>query len=385
MVILHYIPSIDRTAGGVASYMKLLAKELGRLVELHVVTHASQEELELENCCVHRIPVVRWFPWYSKRDFVHLLDVVKPDVVHVNCCWEPLCSMVVSWAKQKNYPVVYTPHGMLEPWILQRHPYTKKLPALILYQKKALKLADMLHATARSEKDNLLALGLQTPVEIVANAVDVQAVTVKASWKPRKQLLFLARIHVKKGLEMLIEAVALLRDRLADYHIVIAGEGEKRYLSDLKQLAQEKGVATLLQFVGGVYGDRKWQLYRESDCFVLPTFSENFGIVIAEALASGTPVITTQGTPWYELAEGGGWWIPAKIESLVAALEEMVQLDEQQLEHMGRQGRKLVEEKYDTRSVAKQMGELYGRLLCAEQVAERTDTEQGRDRRTWNE
>jgi hypothetical protein len=110
------------------------------------------------------------------------LAQLRPDVVHCNCCWTPLSALTALWAKQQGYPVVYSPHGMLEPWILRRHYWTKKVPALWLYQRRALQRVDCLHATADSERRNLLRLGYNPRVAVIPNCVDVSHIPLKTSW-----------------------------------------------------------------------------------------------------------------------------------------------------------------------------------------------------------
>lgn len=120
----------------------------------------------------------------------------------------------------------------------------------------------------------------------------------------------------------------------------------------------------IVHFVGWIYDKDKWNLIKESDIFVLPTYSENFGIVIAEALACGTPVITTKGAPWQDLETWNcGWWIERDVDSLVGALKEFLKLDEFELERMGRNGRQLVEEKYSSKVMADNMVRLYESLM----------------------
>lgn len=368
MKILHYTPSIDRTSGGVGAYMQLLTVELGKLVELHVVTHREDNPLELENCAVHYMPKNNNpFSAKGKMEFLRLLDEIRPDVFHANCCWLPMSARAAIWAKQLGYKVVYTPHGMLEPWIMQRHYWTKKLPAILLFQKNGIKAADVIHATAESEKANLLRLGWNGNVEIVPNCVQVDKIVMKETWKRNKEILFLSRVHVKKGINFLIEAVAALNEECRMKgeecpisRCIIAGEGDEAYIDELKELARRLGVGRIIDFVGGVYGERKWQLFRQADLFVLPTHSENFGIAVAEALACGTPVITTKGTPWQELEEYGcGWWTEIGTDATVEALKQFLQCSDADLELMGRNGRRLIEEKYSTKKVAEEMTELY--------------------------
>ena len=118
MRIIHYIPSIDRTSGGTTSYLQLLAKELGKLVELYVITHASENPVEIENCQVFYIATLRHVG-EMKRQWMYWLNELEPDVVHVNTCWMPQCALVQRWAQRVGYKIVLTPHGMLEPWIMK--------------------------------------------------------------------------------------------------------------------------------------------------------------------------------------------------------------------------------------------------------------------------
>lgn len=363
MRVIHYIPSLDRTSGGTAAYMQLLTKELGRLVELHVVSHASGNPVKMDNCKVYFIPEISNF-MEIKRQWRILLTQLQPDVVHINCCWMPACAFTQKWAQALGYKVVLTPHGMLEPWIMARHYWSKKVPALLLYQKSAVVKADVLHATAKSEKENLQRLGYNDRIKVIANGIDVEDIEMKPSWKRNKEILFLSRIHVKKGINFLLEAVAQLKEQMEGYVIRIAGEGDVTYIEELKQLAARLGISQLIIFEGGVYGNRKWELFRQADLFILPTHSENFGIVVAEALASGTPVITTMGTPWSELeSQRCGWWTEVGTEATAQALYNFLSLTEDELEMMGRNGRKLVEEKYSVRKVAKEFVDMYKSIL----------------------
>jgi len=364
MKVIHYIPSIDRTSGGVGAYMQLLAKELGKLVELYVVTHRSPNMLEIPHAQLHFIASGTKRLLQAKKEWYALLNQLEPDVVHENCCWMPGSALTQKWAQQLGYKVVLTPHGMLEPWILKRHYWTKKVPALCLYQKKAVVAADYLHATAESEKKNLLRLGYNNKIEVIANGIDVDKIVMKTSWKRKKEVLFLSRIHVKKGVNFLIEAVAALKEDLKGYKVNIAGEGEETYINELKLLASRLGVDDYIHFIGGVYGNRKWELFCDADLFVLPTHSENFGIVVAEALACGTPVMTTKGTPWNELeTENCGWWTEVGTNPTVCALRAFLKLSTDDLEKMGHNGRKLVEHKYSSKKVAEDMVALYKKVI----------------------
>ena len=233
MKVIHYIPTIDRNWGGTTAYMQLLANELGKLTELHIFTHASENPVDIQNCQIHNLATIK-HPTEFKRQFQFLIKEIQPDVFHVNGCWTPGCALTQKWAQEIGVKIVLTPHGMLEPWILARHYWTRKVPALLLYQKTAVKKADCLHATAVSEKENLLKLGYNHRIEIIPNGIEVDRISLKNNWERKKRILFLSRIHVKKGIEFLLEAAAILKDKLEDYVIEIAGEGEKEYIAQLR-------------------------------------------------------------------------------------------------------------------------------------------------------
>ena len=360
MKIIHFVPSIDRTSGGVGSYMQLLAKELGKLCELYIVTANTEHQLKIENAEVRYIPCNIGQYSTMKKEWNRILNEIKPNLIHVNCCWMPCCALVQKWSQRKGYKVILTPHGMLEPWIMKRNYWTKKIPALLLYQKAAIKRADCIHATAESEKQNILKLGYNEKIEVIANGIDVENIKIKDNWRRNKNILFLSRIHVKKGIEFLLEAVSSLKSQLEGYTITIAGEGDQTYISSLKSKARELGIDKMVNFCGGVYGEKKWEFYRKADVFILPTYSENFGIVIAEALASGTPVITTKGTPWNDLnTMQCGWCINIGLQPLISALNDFLCLSDKTIQEYALRGRLLVENKFDIKKIAKDFICLY--------------------------
>ena len=368
MRIIHYIPSIDRIAGGTSTYMQVLAKELGKIAEVHILTHESEMPLHMENCMVHIIP--RWSLAPSwKSNIMTLLKEINPDVVHVNCCWMPACAAVQRVAQSRGYKVVLTPHGMLEPWIVKRHYLTRKLPALWLYQREAVRKADCLQATAESERENLLKLGYNSNIKVVRLGIDAEGIEMKRSWQKTRRILFLSRVHVKKGINYLVEAASQLREELQGYKIIVAGEGDEEYVASLKKQILDLGLQDMIELIGGVYGEQKWELFRQADFFVLPTHSENFGLAIAEALASGTPVITTVGTPWSDLnTSHSGAWIEIGAQPLVDTLRRFLSLSDEDLEEMGKNGRKLIETRYSAKVMAQEMMRVYqvveNRRLC---------------------
>ena len=364
---------MSRQDGGTSMYMQSLSDSLGELMEMHIVAHRALDELPVRHARLHYLPN-SWKVWSVRAEYLKLLDAIRPDVVHVNCCWQPYFAYAVLWAKEAGYPVVLSPHGMLEPWIVRRHYWTRKVPSLLAYQRRALFAADIVHATAESEKENIetisqycsLLSDWHPEVQVIGNGVDTRGIEMKTSWKRFHKLLFLSRIHPKKGIDLLLQAFSELQNLdgpLCNYVLQIAGEGDSVYLSSLRSLADRLGVGEHVQWLGGVYGDRKWELIREADLLVLPTHSENFGIVVAEALASGTPVLTTKGTPWSMLnTEHCGWCVDVNIEAINSALLSFAGTSEDELQQMGLRGRRLIEEYYDTRSIACEYVKMYASL-----------------------
>ena len=367
MRVLHYIPSMARNQGGVAAYLSILSGELGRRCELVIATSVQENDLPMRNCKVVDLEGFTFtdaglgLSWGGIRRFSALcdriLDEEKPDVVHINGIWSLDRWIMQRQALKRGIRTYIMPHGMLEPWILHRHYWTKKLPALMLYERKALRLAVCLIATAESERENIINLNVNGNVDLVENGIDVNPIPLKSSWKLRKKILYVSRIHVKKGIEMLIDVAVSMGEQLKEYEIVIAGEGEPDYVRTLKEKAAASGLN--VKFIGGVYGEEKWRTFQDADFFVLPTNSENFGYVIAESLACGTPVITTKGTPWEEIDGECGYWIERTEEELRKAMLSMMEKTPEELERMGRNGRRLIEHHYSARRMAAELMKVY--------------------------
>lgn len=362
MKVLLFMPDISMSSGGTTTWLRTLEVELGKKVELHIATRDSDNSIDLQESTVHFLHAS---PWKGlKNEWKKLLEQIRPDIVHINCCWLPIDAYTLRWSQKLGYKTVLTPHGMLEPWIMQRNYWTKKLPATILYQRKAVKQANIVHATAVSEKQNLLKLGWNYNIQVVGNGIDVDHIPLKKDWSLKKNILFLSRIHPKKGIEILLDAIVRLKTELEGYTVTIAGEGETDYVDQIKDRSKAQGIDHLINFVGPIYGDAKYVLFRNADIFILPTYSENFGLVVAEALSSGTPVITTTGTPWQDLKTANcGDWVDPNPKAVAEALQKMISYSPIDLEILGKNGRRLVEEQYSNQKMAAGILEMYNNVI----------------------
>jgi len=232
-----------------------------------------------------------------------------------------------------------------------------------LLQKQALHTAHCLHATSILEYEDIRRMGFRQPVCLVPNGIDLPEKTATLEEK-RKEILYLGRLHPTKGLDNLLNAWSKLEREFSTWCLIIAGpdasygKGDQYalYLKDLVRKLNLKHV----RFPGALYGEAKYQAYRAASLFVLPTRSENFGMSVAEALASGTPTIVTKGAPWKDLeSHGAGWWIPIGVEPLTDCLRAAMRLNALQLFEMGGVGRVWMGKDFSWNDIGLRMLEAY--------------------------
>ena len=260
-------------------------------------------------------------------------DLIKSNnvqLVHNNGIWTSFSVNVMRESFARNIKTIQSIHGMLEPWSLSQSKYKKKL-ALLLYQRKILENADLLHVSTKYELKSVRRLGIKNKVAIIPNGVDIQSELVIQDLKPKK-LLFLSRIHQKKGVELLLNA---LKKCDYEFNLVIAGSGDQNYIAKLKRDVENLGLTRNVSFVGSVEGEEKKQLFMNSDFFVLPTYSENFGNVIAEALSYGKPVLTTNTTPWIEIqSKMCGYICSPSVDDILKSLISISKLSKKEYLYM---------------------------------------------------
>jgi glycosyltransferase involved in cell wall biosynthesis len=282
-------------------------------------------------------------------------------VIHDNGLWLPNNHAVAFAARALGLPLISSVRGMLSDWALGYKGFKKRL-AWAFYQRRDLQNARVLHATSRHEAEEFRARGLRKPVAIVPNGVDLAPEVVRQSSGPTRHALCLSRVHPLKGLLDLVEAWGHLCP--SDWQLLIAGQDESGYSKRLLQEITRRALSGRVVVRGPVEGKTKAKLYQEADLFVLPSYSENFGLVVAEALASGVPVITTRGTPWEELTTHRcGWWVDVGAQSLADALREAVSRTDEERREMGRRGRQLIEQRYTWSAAAQKMLAVYEWML----------------------
>ncbi len=370
MKINHIVSSIDNSAGGPSrSVTQLIDAMLLEDHEICIELGSLRSEDPIISEFAKLNGKIKFYP-IELIGYSELLNIdlkkSRAILFHGHGLWEFPVHQMAKVARKKETPYIITPRGMLEPWSLKQGRI-KKLIALKLFQYCDLKNAACLHATAPMEVESIRELGLKNPIAMIPNGIDLSDFQSEPPIKLKhpKKILFLSRIHPKKGIENLIHAWRLIDEKITNNWIIeIIGNGESNYIQELQNQIAHGQMQEQIFIKNPVFGKDKINTFREASLFVLPTHSENFGIVIAEALASHTPVITTKGAPWEELESYNcGWWINIGVEPLKLALEKGIQTLDSELLEMGLNGRKLIEEKYSMESVAKNMIELYYWIL----------------------
>jgi glycosyltransferase involved in cell wall biosynthesis len=257
---------------------------------------------------------------------------------------------------------------MLSPWSRGHHHWKKRL-AWILYQKRDLAHANALHATSYLEAGELRELGILKPIVVIPNGVDFPEKLTQeyhsGRWPKKRgnrEMLFLSRIHPKKGVEMLLKSWRNVPG-LKNWTLKIVGPSEDGYREEMKKLAENLQLGKSVSFFDQVSDEEKWDLYARASVFVLPTYSENFGIVVAEALSSGTPVLTTTTTPWNELdSRKCGWCVGPSEAELTDILMKISGLDEVALSNMGINGQRWILDEFSWSQIGLKMIEFYSWL-----------------------
>lgn len=301
MKVTHFISSLDGRDGGTSWACAGMASAQSEFAELDteiVFTYRFGENDDVKKFLQGAPRPVRLLPIgpanYPLRYSPTLRREVEKavqmsDVIHVHGLWEEIQFQAVSAAIRHKKPVVLAPHGMLDPWSL-RQGWLKKQVYLLLRWRRLFDKVRAFHFITSSEQV-LAASVLPTQVQRIVEPLGVEFpsnVLESKQSKAARRFLFLSRIHRKKNLEFLLEA---LREVDENWILTIAGMGEAAYVKSLEQLVRDFHLEDRVGFIGSVDRFSKWNTLGAADVFVLPSLQENFGIVVVEALGCGVPVI----------------------------------------------------------------------------------------------
>lgn len=366
MKVIQVVPNISAESSGPSYTVPALChslKAVGCDVELHCISSKAQ--------AVFNFPVFS----YRKQFFPHPALCRSPemyaglvrasrdaDIIHNNSIWQ-MPNVYPAWAAQRNScKLVTQPRGTFSAWAIKHSKWRKKIFG-ICCQYSALRATDMWVATSNDELEDIRRLGYRQPVAIIPNGVELP-VNIEGAHPPRRRMFFLSRIHPKKNVDLLLRCWAKLEERFPEWDLAIAGpDKENSYADEMKALKRTLGCQRVT-FEGELKGEDKFRFMASSDCEVLPTHSENFGMAVAESLACGTPVICSQGAPWQGLVENKcGWWVPIDEPSFMKAMSEVMSIPRETLGQMGKRGRAWMIRDYSWQSIGNKMKAAYEWLV----------------------
>lgn len=285
--------------------------------------------------------------------------VADADVLHGHGLYVGTNYVFGREARRQAKPLVYHVHGMFEPYILGRSRWKKQLVHW-LFENDNFRCVRLWRALTAKEAGQIRARGITAPIVIAPNGLDledyaaqgdagqpIETPLVPRLAKTRNRLLFLGRIHPKKGLDLLTTAWAALGPGRNEWELVVAGPDENGHLGQVRKLAATLGGANEISFTGPVTGRAKIALLHSADVFVLPSYSEGFPMSLLEALACGVPVVASTACNFPEAAAAGaGWECETTAESVAGALRKAMREDSAGRAQRGRTGRSLVAERY---------------------------------------
>lgn len=297
--------------------------------------------------------------WQDARELVMEMDVIHGHGFYVFPNWA-----VGGRAVSKHKSLVYHPHGMFEPWILRRSRWKKRLVS-VLFESRNMRRCHLWRALTMREADQIRQQGFTAPIVVAPNGVrledydaalptgGINGLSLPDRVRGKKRLVFMARLHPKKGLDLLVPAWARLKEHHPDWELLIAGPDEDGYRAVVETMIRELGVADATTLLGPIAGAAKREFLKGADLFILPSYSEGFPVAVLEAMACRVPVIGTDGCNFAELeTEGGGWLCKANADSVHKALGEALECSEMERKERGLTARKLVEQRYTWSGIA---------------------------------
>lgn len=376
MKILQVSLGVKASAGGPVRSITGLTAALSTVAgcEVHFFVHNPNgiDRFDLANTVIikgHR----RDGHLDRSGDFERTLDTLHPDIVHFHGLWNVTLYRDQMACRKRTIPYILAPRGSLDAWSLKQKWLKKKL-ALMLFQRRAINCAAALHVTASMEAEHCRRMGYRGDFIISPNGINLPKVLpdITKSTNGKHHMLFLSRMHAKKGVVELVEAWHALKkvrpDIVAKWECELVytknDKTEQEYEGRVKTLIREYGLEDDFICTGSLSDDEKWRAYRRSDLFILPTHTENFGIVIAEALYAGLPVITTKNAPWDGLlVHHAGWWIELSQSELQRAMVSAMTITDEERRVMGMNGRQFVSSWYNWPDIARRMVDDYKRIL----------------------
>ena len=377
MKAAHLYPFLGRDKGGIAACLPPMLTALeneGVACQLFAQQFGGDGDLaalNLENTAfaIRRAPTRDRSGFGLSPQLSSMVWRSDADLIHSHGLWMWSDRVASLAARGLGVPHVISPHGMLEPWAMANSARKKQL-MWRLFQGRALREARCLHALCEAERVSMRVLGLTNPIAVVPNGVNVTEfddLPAKTEWeaafpiaKNRHVLLFMARLHPKKGLVPLLGAWQKLARQFPDWILAIAGPDEAGHRAELEAIVAAQKLENSVIFAGMLDGEKKRAALRRADAFVLPSFSEGFSIAILEAMCCALPVLLTPECHFPDaVLKGAAIECAPREDSLETGLRELLEQSDGARAAMGARGRDLVAQKYSWQSVARQWKQVY--------------------------
>lgn len=368
MKILQTIPILKKLSGGPVSCTYHLVRGLNSIgVKTDLYTNSSLNPMDDigYDTFIKYVPNDMYSPLCISKNLEALLNTQMGgyDLVHSNTLWLWTPHLTCKLARDFSKPYIVSPHGMLYPEGLKQSRVRKMLYSLF-FQGKDIRQANLLHATCRQEMQNLRELGVTQPIAVVPNCLYLDSVPmVRQIENSVRRFGFVGRLHPYKNVHLILKAWKDIYSHTNDCELVIVGDGDKEYVSRLKAYVHDEGLKNVT-FTGFLSADRLNEAVAALDFQILFSVSENFAMVVPEALVRGVPVICSQTAPWEELNNHGcGWWINHDLEALKETILETIHISEDKRRLMGDKGRNLILNNYLVEQVSASMSKVYKWIL----------------------
>jgi glycosyltransferase involved in cell wall biosynthesis len=296
--------------------------------------------------------------------------IAPADGLHVHGLWETHTSVAAHIARSLRKPYILSAHGMLEPWALANKGLKKRLYSALI-ERTNIESAACLHALTVAEAEDYRRFGSRRPIAVIPNGITLPA-TVDGSLflhkypqlRGERVVLFLGRMHVKKGIDLLVKAWTDLAKRFPDAVLVLAGPDCENTRTAMESMAEQRGISDRVLFTGMLGQEMKWSALANACGFVLPSYSEGLSVAVLEAMGMGLPVIISDRCHLPEVEQyDAGWQIAANVPELTSALRQMLSNSAAVNAEIGNRGRRLVHDRFAWPVVAAQMAELYRWVL----------------------
>lgn len=295
--------------------------------------------------------------------------IQQKDLVHIHGLWEPHCALTARVARGNDRPYMVSAHGSLERWAYSQKSWKKK-PYTWLVERQTLNRAACLRALTRSEIEDYRRIGVSAPIALIPNGVSIPQDTSSDAFlesfpelQNKSLVLFLGRIHYKKGLDILCRAWA--GKSRQGRQLVIAGPKDSRTFQQIRSLVRSLGIERSVTFTGMLHGGMKWSALAASDLFVLASRGEGFSMAALEAAGMGVPLLLSDCCNFPEVADlDCGWIVRPEIGPVAEALNDAWEKSPGKREAMGLRCQQMIQDRYTWKAIARQMSEVYQGLLA---------------------